>query len=164
MAQEHTVFDGSLDRELRTFVKESNRIEGILRAPTKREIEAHVAILQHGAPDIGALSRFVMTVAGKPLREREGMNVRVGNHFPPPGGPDIPIRLGLILHGAHRGDDPWAVHKDYETLHPFMDGNGRSGRVLWLWQMLNQPMRNGAQALALGFLHTFYYQTLGARP
>lgn len=163
MSRTHVMTDADgFDGLLRAFVKESNRIEGIVRAPTKREIEAHATILQHGAPDIGALSRFVMTVAQRPLRDREGMNVRVGSHIPPPGGPDITIRLGLILHGAHRGDDPWAVHRDYETLHPFMDGNGRSGRVLWLWQMLAQPGRD-PYAFQRGFLHTFYYQTLGAR-
>ena len=36
--------------------------------------------------------------------------------------------------------------------HPFTDGNGRSGRALWLWQMNNHA--------PFGFLHTFYYQTL----
>lgn len=145
---------------IRAFVRESNRIEGVTRAPLQKEIAAHLELIEHGAPDIGAMTRFVWTVASKPLRERAGMDVRVGSHIAPAGGPEIPIRLGLILHGAHRGDDPWAVHCDYETLHPFLDGNGRSGRALWLWQMLNQ--RNDPHVLARGFLHTFYYQTLSA--
>ena len=45
------------------------------------------------------------------------------------------------------------THVRYELLHPFLDGNGRSGRALWLWLMGQAP---------LGFLHTFYYQTLSA--
>ena len=48
----------------------------------------------------------------------------------------------------------------YETLHPFMDGNGRSGRILWAWQMIEH---NIAPGLSLGFLHAYYYQTLAAR-
>ena len=44
----------------------------------------------------------------------------------------------------------------YEMLHPFMDGNGRSGRALWAWMML----RLGQDPFALLFLHRFYYQTL----
>lgn len=147
--------------DLKLFVQESNRIEGIHRAPTKKELAAHMTLLQHGAPDIGAVSAFVWSVAGKPLREREGMNVRVGNHFPPLGGLEIPTRLGLILHGLHRGDDPYEVHRDYETLHPFMDGNGRSGRALWLWQMINQ--RGSLAPLRMGFLHLWYYQSLSAK-
>jgi len=46
------------------------------------------------------------------------------------------------------------VHLDYEHLHPFTDGNGRSARMLWAWQMREFP---------LGFLHTFYYQALSLR-
>ena len=55
---------------------------------------------------------------------------------------------------------PYDIHRRYETLHPFMDGNGRSGRILWAWQMIHHDIRPG---LSLGFLHAFYYQTLDAR-
>ena len=146
--------------DLRAFIRESNRIEGITRAPIKKEIAAHEFFLAHGAPDIGTMTAFVWSVAGKPIRAREGMNVRVGSHVAPPGGPEILTRLGLILHGAHRGDDPYLVHRDYETLHPFMDGNGRSGRALWLWQMLRT---DDPYVLQRGFLHTWYYQSLSVR-
>lgn len=63
--------------------------------------------------------------------------------------------LEQILSRAHRGSTPYDVHQQYETLHPFTDGNGRSGRALWLWQMI----RDGQRA-QLGFLHTWYYQSL----
>jgi len=52
---------------------------------------------------------------------------------------------------------PYLIHHAYETLHPFMDGNGRSGRILWACQMLAHDYSPG---LALGFLHCFYYQAL----
>lgn len=147
--------------DLRIFVRESNRIEGITRAPLKKELMAHRELLSHGAPDVGAMQSFVWTVAGRAIRNRAGMDVRVGSHIAPPGGPEIETRLGLILHGAHRGDDPFEVHRDYEHLHPFMDGNGRSGRALWLWQMIHQ--RRTTAPLRMGFLHLWYYQSLSAR-
>jgi len=39
-----------------------------------------------------------------------------------------------------------------------MDGNGRSGRAIWAWQMLGDEQ----DPFAIPFLHRFYYQTLDA--
>jgi fido (protein-threonine AMPylation protein) len=87
------------------------------------------------------------------------MDVRVGNHIAPEGGPDIPRQLQRILDKANRASDgPWSVHIAFETLHPYMDGNGRAGRAIWAWQM----RRLGHDPFALPFLHRFYYQTLDA--
>lgn len=146
--------------DLRFFVRESNRIEGILRAPTKSELQAHIDLLRLPRITVADLQNFVQAIApGKPLRQEYGMNVIVGNHRPPPGGPDIAGALGYLLDLAQDfNETPFAVHHRYETLHPFMDGNGRSGRALWLWQMIHQ--HEAWQALQMGFLHLFYYQTL----
>lgn len=136
---------------LEDFVRESNRIEGINRDPTETEIEAHKTFLAREFICVADLEAFVSKVQpGAELRQREGMNVQVGGHVAPLGGNNIFHDLVQILDGS---ESPWHQHMAYEFLHPFMDGNGRSGRALWLHSV-------GGHA-PLGFLHSFYYQTLG---
>jgi hypothetical protein len=135
------------------FIVESNRIEGIHRQPTDGEALATAAFLSLELIRVEDVERFVGAVSpGALLRTTVGLDVRVGNHIPPRGGSTIRQALEAILARANAGEHPFDVHRDYETLHPFMDGNGRSGRVLWAWQMQGD--------LRLGFLHAWYYQSL----
>ena len=149
-------------RDLYDFVRESNRIESIVREPTPREIEAHLNFLALDAIGLDDLTTFVSTVAPKNhLRTKIGDDVRVGNHYPPPGGPQIALRLQALLEEIYDGDaDPYTIHQKFEHLHPFTDGNGRSGRMLWLWMMNDTGRIN--TALERGFLHNWYYQSLDA--
>jgi hypothetical protein len=64
------------------FIRESNRIEGILRDPTEDEIAAHERLLKLVQLHLTTVGDFQAVIApGKPIRERPGMNVRVGNHI-----------------------------------------------------------------------------------
>lgn len=138
------------------FIRESNKIEGIKRSPTQKEINAHLRFLESKEIKIETLQEFVEKIApGKPLRNKPGMNVRVGAHYPIEGGPQVEEHLYELLKQMPNLS-PHDLHCRYEVLHPFMDGNGRSGRVLWLWKM------GGIYQAPLGFLHHFYYQTLSA--
>lgn len=146
---------------LKSFVAESNRIEGITRPPTAIEVRAHEALLGVMPRDLTSyhVCRFVeeITEGEAALRDRDGMNVTVGDHTPPIGGPEIREGLNHLVAKIVARADPWESHIEYETLHPFTDGNGRSGRALWLWQMFHQVEHIISP---IGFLHRFYYQTL----
>lgn len=138
------------------FIRESNRIEGIKREPNEREIAEFERFLAQD--EITIFQMMVFVNAYQPdaeLRDKPGLDVYVGNHRPPRGDITIRTRLEDILKDAnkYKGDYEMAyrIHQRYETLHPFTDCNGRSGRMLWLWQMQEAP---------LGFLHTWYYQSL----
>ena len=140
--------------ELYDFVAESNRIEGINRAPTSAELIATEAFICLPKITLVTLKNLVAVLQPRArLRDKLGLDVRVGNHYPPRGGPEIRAALEELLIEINEGNhSPYAAHLAYETLHPFTDGNGRSGRAIWLWQMKGRA--------PLGFLHQFYYQTL----
>ncbi len=145
---------------LTNFLAESNLIEGIERPPTAAEVNATRAFLTVNQPTIRNLEHLVGVYApGHVLRDHVGLNVRVGTYLAPPGGPEIATRLASLLSDISEGrTTPWAGHVAYELLHAFTDGNGRSGRALWLWHML----KIGRNPFHLPFLHRFYYQTLEA--
>lgn len=148
-------------RQVYGFVRESNRIEGITATPHVSEIRALNNVLAAPVLTVELLRDYVWTIARAPLRDKPGLDVRVGRHLPPRGGPEIRDELTSLLcdiceHRSASGETPFSTHLRYETLHPFMDGNGRSGRAVWLWMM------GGIENAPLGFLHTFYYQSLEA--
>ena len=53
---------------------------------------------------------------------------------------------------------PFYIHNKFVNIHPFMDGNGRTGRAIWARQMI----RHYSYGFELNFLHQFYYQSIQA--
>ena len=149
-------FDNPTEAEIKNlhkFIKESNRIEGIIRHPSKAEKAIHAWFLRQPAIGVAELEQFVSAVQPRAvLRDRIGLNVRVGDHIAPAGAPEIRTNLMILLQQNIKAQP---LHQAYLNLHPFTDGNGRSSRALWLYMM-------GPEALHLGFLHLWYYQSLSA--
>lgn len=139
------------------LVAESNKIEGILRPPTDEEIAEFDRFERVEVMTIGELCRFVKVYQpNAQLRISTGLDVMIGYDMPPRGGPGIGYALDDLLFkcNSHGLISPWAAHVEYERIHPFTDGNGRSGRALWYW------MHGDPRAKQYGFLHYFYYETL----
>ncbi len=139
---------------LEHFVFESNMIEGIFDSEEiQSSLKRTETILALDALTVGDLMEF--NTAGA-LRNHPEMNIMMGHYRPPKGGPSVVYALNSIVDNANNGNNPYFVHMDFETLHPFMDGNGRTGRVIWLWQMVEQK----GYDISRGFLHQWYYQSL----
>ena len=153
-----------VEQQLQAFIRESNRIEGIHRDPLASEIKAHKTLLARKRVKVEHVTALVSACQPDAILRASSSvpSVRVGNHIAPPSGPGIVADLETLLAEiAIKVLTPWAAHVRYETLHPYTDGNGRSGRAVWLWHMT--LLGHQRRALAIGFLHNFYYQTLASR-
>ena len=70
--------------------------------------------------------------------------VRVGRHFPPPASDVSPRMFELLDWWNKRAIELSPVlssailHHQFEWIHPFADGNGRTGRALALWELFRR--------------------------
>ena len=142
------------------FVRESWKIENLVLSTSDLIIVSkyHIDFMKEEKITVAKLASAALYFTngyGK-IRDKRGMNVYVGNHIPPKGGPEVVRELEFLCGKANSGNvHPYEVHQEFESLHPLLDGNGRVGRLLWLWQMEKQGLQ-----WQLGFLHRYYYQSL----
>lgn len=131
------------------FIRNSNLIENIDSAKEDRQSwrtwewlieQDHISeptLLELHA----RITRF--NLSKKHRGNYRNVQVYVGNHVPP--GPEIAKYqaydwlMDLLQHWQTL--DPKEMHIRFETIHPFIDGNGRAGRMLMWWHQvkLGQP-------------------------
>ncbi len=158
---------------LEQHVRESNRIEGVeneglwlsnhLLAAKVVEVAADDtivhpivlhAILFNGLEDQLPL---VNGYQHKPGEYRQ-CQVWVGNHTSPP--PEAVSQLMYDWWEALGTESPWEHHVGFETIHPFPDGNGRVGRLVY-W---NEQLRMGEEPELIKAQDRFdYYDKLEAK-
>lgn len=108
-----------------------------------RRIEKHAARKTVTHEDILRLHKIIASRVmdqGEAGRYRT-IRVRVGPYFPPP--PELVSGLMLELldwwNKESRSVSPVLssaiIHYQFEAIHPFADGNGRTGRALALWEL-----------------------------
>jgi hypothetical protein len=131
------------------FVRESNFIERIYRDPLGKEIDELIRFINLDKVTVTELEKFVSIYQPDArLRDKYGLDVRIRSYYPPFGGPEIRQQLEDLL---NKNYNAYILHIEYEKLHPFTDGNGRSGRALWA---------NKMKDISGGFLLNFYFDTL----
>jgi len=74
------------------------------------------------------------------------MSVRVGRYIPPPPGDVSGLMFELLTWWNKEAANlspvlsSAIVHYRFEAIHPFADGNGRTGRALALWELYRRAL------------------------
>jgi Fic family protein len=138
----------------------------------RREVLNYFAALRHVEKQAARkrlvhedIFRLHAVIAGEVMDQGEAgryrtMRVRVGQFVPPP--PEEVSGLMLELLEWWNQDAPELspvlssaiVHHRFETIHPFADGNGRTGRALALWELY----RRGFDSHHIFAVDEFYWE------
>lgn len=148
-------------QKIADFLAESNRIEGYKFAPSlywaelrgrpveiphvKNSVAAWRYVKKHCRDELrfaDLLHLFQRQMNGLlPMHELGGYRkcqVYVGPHVPPP--PEhLPRYMDRFIEQFNaQAADALTLHYEFEWIHPFVDGNGRVGRLLWAWDLMRR--------------------------
>lgn len=165
----HNIMAKFIEEQIEEFMRESNKIEGETDGKGNgllHENDLRAAVTFLHAPKITERALLNLHAAlAKPKLDAGLMqlnwcgqwrclDVRVGKYIPP----EHQHVAGLMRQFFRNVENMTAyeAHNNFEAIHPFVDLNGRVGRLLWLWKKYNiDGFRFG-----LSFLHAYYYDSL----
>jgi Fic family protein len=130
---------------MRDLIKESNAIEGITDpAEVEQSLVAWAYLMEKTSLNHSTICAVqkIITLHQDELQPNQrgyyrgvagnNVNVRVGSYYPPPHTLVPSLMENWLL--DYKELTPWANHVRFEKIHPFADGNGRTGRMLLWWQ------------------------------
>jgi Fic family protein len=147
--------DEQMTEEYKQFMLESNRIEGEDRInPGDMKAIKYAIDGVRNLQDILNLHAMLGSYLKQPwVGKLRIIDVQVGPYIMPHHTQVFNLMEKYCKNLISMGS--WEAHNRFEKIHPFVDLNGRVGRLIWLSKAIGE-----GYDLDIPFLQMYYYQTL----